>query len=417
MHLEIPRSLNISYLDNFAVTVASPSYSTNVRLLQKSFSALKRKATPNNICFSVSKTELIHWRTTRRNEPPCSLPGQLEDQLFYPQSHLKWLGFIFTHAIDPRSHFSSRYTLANAALTMIQHLSPPGMGLPPYHCLSLAPSLLAPIPLYVSAVWNPPPSIMGPMSVFWHRVCRWITNCFSSTNITCLHREACLPLQPVLVRHQQRLAGLGLICSPLEINPATARLPKSVPTFSPHRAALIARGRVTSKPYLFFNLNWHSTPDKTKNGRCQHNTITALANTAIALVHDVSTLPPISLHLTDYLPPLPGVLPPYARLMLRAKQHVLSNWSATSAARTTPIRPQCTPIPSRVWASLLRGGFTKCALGKAISGLTPHGTILIPTRPARYATRPRRPSNMPSCPAPPPPVRDPPPSRGFRLGS
>jgi len=184
LHLEIPRSLIISYVDDFAVTVASPSYRTNVRLLQKSFSALKRKASPINISFSVPKTELIHWRTTRSNESPCSLPVHLEDQLFYPQPRLKWLGFIFTPAFDPRSHFSRRYTLANAALATIRRLSPPGMGLPPYLCLSLARSLLAPILQYGSAVWNPPPSIMGPMSVFWHRVCRWITNCFSSTNLT-----------------------------------------------------------------------------------------------------------------------------------------------------------------------------------------------------------------------------------------
>jgi len=68
LHLEIPRSLIISYLDDFAVTVASPSYRTNVRLLQKSFASLKRKASPINISFSVPKTELIHRRTTRTNE-------------------------------------------------------------------------------------------------------------------------------------------------------------------------------------------------------------------------------------------------------------------------------------------------------------------------------------------------------------
>jgi len=311
LHLEIPRSLIIYYVDDFAVTVASPSYRTNVRLLQKFFSALKRKASPINISFSIPKTELIHWRTARSNEPPCSLPVQLEDQLFYPQSRLKWLGFIFTPAFDPRSHFSRRYTLANAALATIRRLSPPGMGLPPYLCLALARSLLAPILLYGAAVWNPPLSIMGPMSVFWHRVCRWITNCFSSTNITCLHREACLPPLPVLVRHHRRLAGLRLICSPPEVNPATVRLPKSVPTFSPHRATLIARGKITSQPYLFFNLDWRSAPDKTKNPRYRHNAITALANTAAPLLHGVSTLLPISLHLTDYLPPIPGVVPSY----------------------------------------------------------------------------------------------------------
>jgi len=60
LHLEVPRSLIIFYVDDFTVTVASPSYRINVRLLQKSFSALKKKASPINISFSVRKTELIH---------------------------------------------------------------------------------------------------------------------------------------------------------------------------------------------------------------------------------------------------------------------------------------------------------------------------------------------------------------------
>ena len=169
LHLEIPRSLIISYVDDFAVTLASPSYRTNVRVLPRSFSALKRKASSINIPFSVPKTELIHWRTTRSNQCPCSLPVQLEGQLFYPQSPLKWLGFIFTPSINPRSHFSRRYTHANAALATIRRLSPPGLGLPPYLCLSLAPSLLALLLLYRSAAWNPPPTIMNSMSVFWVR--------------------------------------------------------------------------------------------------------------------------------------------------------------------------------------------------------------------------------------------------------
>jgi len=228
-------------------------------------------------------------------------------------------------------HFSRRYTLANAVLATIRRLSPPGIGLPPNLCLALAHSLLAPILLYGSVVWSPPPAILNPRSVFWRRVCRWITNCFFTTNTTCLHREACLPPLPTLIRHQRRLAGLRFICSPPEINPASARLPKTVSTFSPHRALLLSRGKITSQPYLFFNLDWRRAPDKTKNPRCRHNGITALANGAVPLVHDVVTLPPISLHLTDYLPPVPGVVPSYARHKLRAKQLLLSDWSATPA--------------------------------------------------------------------------------------
>ena len=370
LHREIPWSLIISYVDDLAVRVAWPAHRTNVRLLEKSFSAHKRKASPINISFSVPKTQLIHWRTTRSNEPPCSLPVQLEDQLFNPQSNLKWLGFIFTPAFDSRSNFSRRYTLANAALPTIRDLSPPGMGLPPYICLSLACLLLAPILLYGSAVWNPPRSIMGPMSVFWHRVCRWITNCFSSTNLPCLHSEACLPPLPVLVRHQHRLAGLRLICSSPEINPATAPLPKSVPTFSPHRATLIARGKITSQPYLCFNLDWCCAPDKFKNPRYRHNAITALSNTAIPLVHDVVTLPPISLHLTDYLPPVPRVVPSYALLKLRAKQLLLSYWSATPAPPYYPYPPSTRPHPFMGLGKFVAGRIHQMCSGK--SYLTAH---------------------------------------------
>ena len=80
--------------------------------------------------------------------------------------------------------------------------------------------------------------------------------------------------------------------------------------------------------------------------------------------------------------------------------------------RTTPIYPQHAPIPLWFWANLLREGYTRCPLAKVISRLTTHGTMLMPTCPARCALGPNRPSNMPSCPAPPPPLRDPASSKG-----
>ena len=216
-------------------------------------------------------------------------------------------------------------------LATIHRHSPPSMGLPPHLCLSLAHTLLAPLLLYGSAVWSPPPAIMNPMSIFWRRVCWWITNYFSTTHTTCLHSEACLPPLPALIHHQRRLAGLRLICSPLEINPASARLPKCVHTFSPHFALLVVRGKITSQPYLFFNLDWCCATDKARNLRYRHNAITALPQAAIPRIHDVVTLPPISLHLTDYVAPVPGVVPSYESLKLPAKQILLSDWSSTPA--------------------------------------------------------------------------------------
>ena len=301
--------------------------------------------------------------------------------------------------------------LANAALATIRRLSPSGMGLPPYLCLSLARSLLTPILLYGSTVWNPPPSIMGPMSVFWHRVCTWITNSFFATNLTCLHREACVPPLLILVRHQRRLAGLRLICSPPEINTPTARLPKSVPTFSQHRATLIARGKITSQRYLFCNLDWRSAPDKLKNPRYRHNAITAFANAA-TLVHDVTTLPPISLHLTEYLPPVPGVVPSYACLKLMAKQLLLSDWSATPAPPYYAYPPSTRPYPFMGLGKFVAGRIHQMRSGKSYLAAHPSWGILLPTHAGLYALRHRRPSSMPSGPALPPPFREPASSKG-----
>jgi len=53
----------ISYVDDFALTVVSLSYRGNIGRLQELFENLERKASRLRISFSVSKTELIHWRT------------------------------------------------------------------------------------------------------------------------------------------------------------------------------------------------------------------------------------------------------------------------------------------------------------------------------------------------------------------
>jgi len=159
------------------------------------------------------------------------------------------------------------------------------MGLPP---TSVSPwhAGFWPILLYGSAVWSPPPTIMNPMSIFWRHASWWITNYFNTINSTCLHREAGLPPLPVLVRHQCRLAGLRLICSPPDINPASAHLSRSVPTISPHCAPLVARRKITSQPYHFCNLDWRSAAEKVKNPRYCHNAITAFANLGVPLVYE-----------------------------------------------------------------------------------------------------------------------------------
>jgi len=139
LHTDIPNGLTIFSLDDFAFTVASPSYRKNVRLLQRAFSTLQRRPTSRTISFSVLKTELMDCRTPRKNQPRCGIPVHLEGLVFYPQNCLKWLSFLFTPSFDPRALFSLPLSLPNALFARIRHLSPPGVGLPPHLYLPRRP--------------------------------------------------------------------------------------------------------------------------------------------------------------------------------------------------------------------------------------------------------------------------------------
>jgi len=146
----------ISYVDDFALTTASPSYRGNISPLQKLFERLEVKALRLGVTFSIAKTELIHWRTpSQRHSPKCPSPIQIKGELFRPRDSVPWLGYWFTPAVDSSSHFSPRLALAQGAFALIRHLSPPGAGLAPYLCHRLATSLVAPILLYGADLFTP----------------------------------------------------------------------------------------------------------------------------------------------------------------------------------------------------------------------------------------------------------------------
>jgi len=86
---------------------------------------------------------------------------------------------------------------------------------------------------------------------------------------------------------------------------------------------------------------------------------------AAPLIHDISTLPPISLHLTDYLPPVPGVVPSYTRLKFRAEKHLLSEWSAVPAPPYYPFPPLRRPHPFMGLGKFVAGRIDQMRFGKS----------------------------------------------------
>jgi len=109
------------------------------------------------------------------------------------------------------------------------------MGLPPFLCHRLASSHLFPILSYGADTVAPTVHMTKKRCSFWHKVQRWTTNCFLCTLTKVLAIEACLPPLELLLRDKRHLACLRVLCSPSEINPAAACLPRSLHTPSPHR--------------------------------------------------------------------------------------------------------------------------------------------------------------------------------------
>src|SRR5437588_10951160 len=107
---------------------------------------------------------------------------------------------------------------------------PAGYGPPPHMCHRLASSLVLPILSYGADLFIPTKATLDKLSVFWNKVLRWVTNCFSTTIVTVLPCEACLPPLQSLLPHKRKMAALRLACSCPSMNPAAARLPPSFPS-------------------------------------------------------------------------------------------------------------------------------------------------------------------------------------------
>jgi len=257
VHFRIPRGLLISYVDDFALTVASLSYRGNIRGLQELFQRLERKASCLGVSCSVAKTEMIHWRTpSQRHSPKCVSPFQIKGEMFHPSNSVRWLGYWFTPALDPAAHFARRLALPQGAFAHIRRLSPRRAGLPLYVCHRLATSFIAPILLYGTDLFTCSVGTTTRLDTFWRKVQRWTTNCFSAMPTGILSVESCLPPVSLLITHRQRLVALRVVCSPPTVNPATARLHSSFPSLSVYRAPDCSRAITRGLSSVYLPLHW-----------------------------------------------------------------------------------------------------------------------------------------------------------------
>jgi len=214
LQCEISYRLSLSYMDDFGLTVSCATYRRNIQIVQKQYARLKTIGSRLGVSFSVPKTELIHWGTNRDRDPISNAPLHLDGSVFTPMAVVTWLGYWFTLSISTTPHFVKRLAKAQAAFVAVKRLPPSGIGLPPFLCHRLASSLLFPILSYGADTFVPTVHMIRKLSVFWHKVQRWGTNCFISTPTDILAIEACLPPVEFLLAYKRRLADLRILCPP-----------------------------------------------------------------------------------------------------------------------------------------------------------------------------------------------------------
>jgi len=228
--------------------------------------------------------------------------------------------------LDLSAHFSHRLALTQGAFALIRCLSPPGAGLAPYLYHRLPTFLVATILLYGADLFTASAGAMARLNTFWHKAQRWTTNCFSATPTGILAVESCLPPVALLISQRQRLAALRVVCSPPEMNPATAHH-ASFPSLSAYREHDSSRALTRGHLSVYLPLHW-KTPRPVPPLR-NHLPIDAVAPKTIALTHGLSKMPMINTHLVSSAPTiLPRSLMDntYSALKKRVREALLAAW-------------------------------------------------------------------------------------------
>ena len=237
LHLTLPQGLTISYVDDLTITVGSDSVRSNIRALQYYFGSIQRQGADLGVAFSVPKTELIHWRPPKDRSDVSFAPIVINDMLFPPSQVVRWLGYSLTPTLHSSVHFLRRLALAKASFPTIRQLSAAGKGLSSWCNRKLVFGAILPILTSGCDLYVPYAASLRKLNRFWHVVFRWTTNCFYTTALGALYREA--SLQPIssICQHPRRSPAIRLVCAPSEFNPATARILESVPTWYQGRSA------------------------------------------------------------------------------------------------------------------------------------------------------------------------------------
>jgi hypothetical protein len=201
--------LQLSYIDDFSLSVASPSITQNISLLKLLIQTIFNKAQANKACFEPSKTELIHFTSIKKDqEKPLLLP--VLSLKLSPTSTVKWLGFYFTSTLSFKHHINIKTNQAKSAFQALLRLGNSQKGLTLQALRQLYLACIASIANYGSILWFRPdssPSSLQPLLALHYSALCKISGAFKGTLRRVLEIEtALLPVPIRLLKNQLKFA-------------------------------------------------------------------------------------------------------------------------------------------------------------------------------------------------------------------
>ncbi|KAL5606238.1 uncharacterized protein BROUX77_003431 [Berkeleyomyces rouxiae] len=145
--------LQLSYIDDFSVTVASKSPRRSAALLEELVTELRAKARDYGIEFEESKTELIHYTDAAKW---ASQTVRVGDVTVRPQKMVKWLGFHFDNRLSFKQHVQARTQKAEIAFRGLLRLASNTRGLSIAALRQLYISCVGTVADYGSILWYDP---------------------------------------------------------------------------------------------------------------------------------------------------------------------------------------------------------------------------------------------------------------------
>lgn len=119
-------AFQLSYIDDFQITVSSTSARKNCQILSHLIGRLFQKAEEHGAEFEGSKSELIHFSGSRTEITDCVI---IDDVTIHPQTVVRWLGIWFDCQLNFKAHVRKKLNLGMATLNGLSRLGSAQKGL------------------------------------------------------------------------------------------------------------------------------------------------------------------------------------------------------------------------------------------------------------------------------------------------